>query len=912
MKPLLVEQSFMGVFKSFLLKSKNFDSALKDAAEAMVQTGRMTRQQVDNAISLIKSQSELVSDIKKTYVSGKIKPSSIDDLRLQNKIDDLISSTNSKDLGDFINNLKTITQKDVNAITSNYIKSMIKGNKFVKMQEAYDKHWRPYVKKMLRETYDNTDKMLNLSDLEKLYMIPNVEYVERFIENYKQVLDSDLAKNKITRATYDLRMQSIDNATIDELIDFFNMKFNYKNDPEIEKIIDEYRVSGRIDDSASEINTPKYGDGDYDLTIEKDKIFRSPKDGDAIDNVTDDVIDDVIEDEPKNFFERYGEDMDFDLMKAMNALSEASDNTGNKNLQKIINLLKSNKKITNEMLQGFESDLKLLKNDSYIEKLKSELLNPTGKKLNFLEAFFRSKVEPIVKIWWEMWTPIRLKSLANKNGYDGLSFDFFSDRFKKDLQNILLKTKSQTISSPASVGELQRLKDSFLRLMTPSKEMELTYEQLWGDLEGYLKNNLDPKSKVKWDNLVTQMKNEKGSKWRWLTFNEIIPSFGKTVDDSLSKGTKGATVTQSMTSKFLMSLLETLKGPLISSYLTGNFRTPKQMMQFLMENGYATKGVPIQIGKARLPIIELSAAGSNFISNMIVKRIIWPAAIATGYTTLLEAAEQKLNVDIDEKNALSTWFNSFTDYVLNVDNDDMKKTIKSNEIKKILGKDISDVLLFLGYYGDDEKRRSPIYNWYKQSFLQSVPSPATNDIIDAIGFFTQSKRTKEEEKEDRRKFEEEQKNRAETIKNKGIDKARTEYNDMQLKLWQELPSTEQIKILDKHGYSKLKEKLDLGNYGDSLSYDDCQFVFRSIAANPKVTKDVPESEWPKSPDATLALKGGDKYYKLVPVLRDNDPEGIYGKYPNLDDKFAWIKPDISSDLSSKTYHPLSEFVKEFK
>jgi len=50
----------------------------------------------------------------------------------------------------------------------------------------------------------------------------------------------------------------------------------------------------------------------------------------------------------------------------------------------------------------------------------------------------------------------------------------------------------------------------------------------------------------------------------------------------------------------------------------------------------------------------------------------------------------------------------------------------------------------------------------------------------------------------------------------------------------------------------------------------------------------------------------------VPVFSDDDPEGIYGKYPELNDKYAWIQPDVDSNMSNKTYHTLEEFVSKFK
>ena len=623
---------------------------------------------------------------------------------------------------------------------------------------------------------------------------------------------------------------------------------------------------------------------------------------------------------PENFFSQYGVDMDFELLKAMNALSDASDNNkSNVNLLKIINLLKSNKKITEKLLQSFESDFKLL-DDVYANKLKSELLNPSGKKLNFLVAFFKTKIDLLAKSWSELWTQQRLSNLAKKTGYGGITYDFTSDTFKKDLQNILLKVKSKGVA-PASFSDLQQLKDSFLRLMSPTREMELTYDELWKDLEKYLGENLDPKTKLKWNRLVEQMKSEKTNSWKRLAFSEIIPQFPKMVDDAAAKGTGGAVVTQSQTSKILMSVVETLKGPLISSYVLGSFRTPKQMMQFLMENGYATAGVPAIKGdvfgkKIEMPLVKLSAAGSNFITQYFIKKIIWPAVFAVGYTAWVESKDSALNVDSNGKTKFGAFWESFINNVLDIEDPETEKVTKEI-VNKCLPEDFVNLLDYIGYYGPDKQRQSKIYKAYKDSYLNGkVGSPLINDVINVVGFYSQSERTKEQKKEDDTKHKEkgakDLENAKEKAKTKGDAVARKEFNEVNTVSYRMLSAGEKIAYLDKLGYSELKKRLDEGSYGDGLSYEDCQFVENAIHSYAKLTNDIPIKTVMDGIYVTLVLKVGGKKYKLVPVLRDNDPEGIYGKYPNLDNKFAWIKPDVGSNLSSKTYHGLKEFVDEFK
>jgi hypothetical protein len=278
---------------------------------------------------------------------------------------------------------------------------------------------------------------------------------------------------------------------------------------------------------------------------------------------------------------------------------------------------------------------------------------------------------------------------------------------------------------------------------------------------------------------------------------------------------------------------------------------------------------------------------------------------------LVEGAESLANVETNETDFWVTFGSSFIDFAQDEDNNETKKFIKGKEIEKILGEDMVKALRFMNYYGMDESRQSDVYKWYKESILRDELSPIGRVGAGIVGLFSQSKQSEEQQQaniDNANKTINDEKNKKIA---QGKDFTREEFNKTNTEAWDILKDDEQTTVLNnKYGYSDLVKRLKEGSYGDSLSYDDCEFVLESIRTDTRLTSD--QTTIPKGLYVSLALEGGGKFYKLVPVLRNNDPEKIYGKYPNLNNKYAWIKPDMDSNMGSKTYHPLSEFVKEFK
>ncbi len=259
-KPLIIEQGLFGpAVRMFIKKGLTFEQALDDAAELMVTSGRLTRQEADDAIKLIKNDRMLVNDINKTYVNSKLSSTLNDDIRISTMVDDLIKKSGNKSLDDFIKNIKLLTQKEVDFITSTVVKNMIKNNEFVNASDTFLNIWNPEIKKILRENFSNTKLKLNLSDFENAYEMASKVWSEGFVSRYKASLKNQLDSGKITKSEYDKLILNADKEVGEPVMLFLKDKHKYTSDSEIMSIIDEYRVAGRLDDGPGTISKPVYG-----------------------------------------------------------------------------------------------------------------------------------------------------------------------------------------------------------------------------------------------------------------------------------------------------------------------------------------------------------------------------------------------------------------------------------------------------------------------------------------------------------------------------------------------------------------------------------------------------------------------------------------------------------------------------
>jgi len=361
----------------------------------------------------------------------------------------------------------------------------------------------------------------------------------------------------------------------------------------------------------------------------------------------DEVIDDKID---PNFFNRYGGDIDFEFLEAAQWLKETVDNTKNETLKKILVILKKGKKLKGEDFEKIQKELKTLLGTRY-DILTERLLSPKFTKLNLLQAFYWRTVEPLVRKYREAFTPQYFDRIARNSGIvGGANFDFYFNNFKNRLETYMLTFDPKN----ASIGELKKLKDDFLRLRSAGVENNMYYPKLWTDLDAYIRRNLDPVLLTDWDAIVTKITSEKGSNWRYVAWKEIIndPTVIKTADD-ISVGGKSAEfspgqIIEDGVKKVSNSFWSKYRDNIFSYFMSGNIKTPKQMQEFLVKNGYA---------KSNGGVFSLSAGGANFLSMTLWRYVYLPMIIASFSTIVNVITEMATLTDIDEKE----WYEHFLD-----------------------------------------------------------------------------------------------------------------------------------------------------------------------------------------------------------------------------------------------------------
>jgi hypothetical protein len=259
-KPLIMEGGpLAAAIKMFVKKGLTFEQALDDAADMLVASGKMGRTEADEAIRILKSETELVNDINLKYKTSKLAPTLNDDLRITAKIDDLIKKSGNKNLDEFVKNIKLLTQQEVDFITSDVIKLLIKNNSFKVSDDTYVTLFIPSIKKSLRETLKNSKSKLNLSDFQNAYDTAAKILAEGMVNKYRTRLSNQLSSGEITKVNYEKYLLNVDKEVGEPAMQFLKDKYNYTKDSEIMSLIDEYRKAGRIDEGPGIFSKPIYG-----------------------------------------------------------------------------------------------------------------------------------------------------------------------------------------------------------------------------------------------------------------------------------------------------------------------------------------------------------------------------------------------------------------------------------------------------------------------------------------------------------------------------------------------------------------------------------------------------------------------------------------------------------------------------
>jgi len=362
----------------------------------------------------------------------------------------------------------------------------------------------------------------------------------------------------------------------------------------------------------------------------------------------DEVVEDVLD---PNFFNKYGGDIDFEFLEAAQWLKERIGATNNVTLKKVLTVLKKGKRMSVEDFAKIQDELKGLLGSRY-DIISERLLAPKFTKLNLLKSFYWRTVEPLVRKFREAFTPQYFERVAINSGIEGgANFDFYFNNFKNRLETYMLTFDPKN----ATIGELRKLKDDFLRLRSAGVENNMYYDKLWTDLDDYIRRNLDEVSLRDWEAIVKKIQNEKGSNWRYMTWKEVMndPTVIKTAENASVGSKKGnfspGQIVEDITLKVSKSFWSKYKNNIFSYFMTGNIKTPKQMQEYLVKNGYAKSGMN--------GIFNLSAGGANFLSMTMWRYVYLPmvvAAFSTLYNVLVEGTTK---TEMNKKE----WYDHFLD-----------------------------------------------------------------------------------------------------------------------------------------------------------------------------------------------------------------------------------------------------------
>ena len=639
--------------------------------------------------------------------------------------------------------------------------------------------------------------------------------------------------------------------------------------------------------------------------IDEDSVKPKPEDEVIDNNVTqsDDIVDPVPE--TNNFFDVFANEslIDSEFISEFHRFRMLAGNSDNVFYKKCVKNLEDGKKLTSADILKLNDEI-----FSKFPKVKDRLLNPKKTKFNIWQTFYWSTVEPIVREYRALWRQgdTKFEKMAresvNESGEqiykEGANFTFYADEFLKKLEGAI------TFSENITPAQLKQLKDSFVRLSANNSDTyRIYYDKLWSDLDEYLNNNLDSAAKNNWKKLKEKIAAEKESNWRYLTWSEITgdPSLIKEAQEILDKEKTAKTGIRKELGNIdnyinaaISYVMRKFGGNIISYFITGNFRTPRQMMEYMVKNGYQKSGVGW---------LKLSAEASNYMQMKLFKYLYLPviASLCIYISSLLTSAGTLTG---DEISFLETFWGQLT----GKDDGGLEKTIKS------IG----------GFIWDDFSKYSPEwYKWYKEYGVSTPLSPAGKSLV-YLTAIAQSDLPTEEEREEEAKT-----------------KTYNTVNEKLEKNWDNATPEQQQKARSESAYAKLRGGLSEYKYPD-LTADEQKLIYNRLSFEPGITRDenfdslIQDKENvlkdsaekvalgqfdPKSINVK-AIKGygliegkSGKKYKVVPVFRNNDPYSLYGKTsdPNIKDYWAWLKPPHDEITSKDSVQPFSmkQFIEEY-
>jgi hypothetical protein len=654
----------IGTFDNFtntLAKFRNkgvpiTDSEIDEFVDALKKSGNISDNEVNELLTLFKnnkdvrkilsSTDDFLGDMKKIYQLSE--PPSLAIMRKLSKLTgsqmDIIMDDVLKSIQKSITTAGTNLNKTYNSFVTNFVNSL---------QKIIDN----------KEIINSVDDIYNSIDDRIIVWLNgnisggklNLKDAEQFYESYSKELRSNPT---IAAKIEELRVAGLLESNPPKIQRPSKLSgYTPKNNPgsDLLKSAKSTNADGTVKVKFDETTEPVVDDTYQDDYIQGliDEVNSSGGFEEVeLSNVNpDEVIVDKID---PNFFNEYGGDIDFKFLEAAQWLKKTADNTKNKTLKKILVILKKGKKLKGKDFEKIEEELKTLLGSRY-NILTERLLSPKFTKLNLLQSFYWKSIEPLVRKYREAYTPSYFEFVAKKSGLSGANFDFYFNNFKSRLETYIVTFDPKK----ANIGELRKLKDDFLRLRSAGVETNMYYEKLWSDLNSYIEKNLDASLKEDWNDILKKIAIEKGSNWRYLTWKEITkdPNLIKLAENA-SVGSKTGSfspgqIVEDIVKKVSKVFWSNYGDNVVSYFMSGSIRSPKQMQEFLIKNGYAQSGMN--------GMFNLSAGGANFLTTQLWRYVYLPMTIAGISTVVNLRAEMSAETDIDQQPFYEHFFDSLWD-----------------------------------------------------------------------------------------------------------------------------------------------------------------------------------------------------------------------------------------------------------
>lgn len=790
-KGLIMEQGIMPFVKMFLKKGVTFEKAIDDAADLLVSSGKMSRAEVDEAIKILKNEKALVDDINRTY---KKIPTINDNVRIQTYIDDLIKRSGSKNLDNFIQKITTLTQKEVDTMTSEGVKWLLANQKWEIITRSFNEIFVPDIIKLLEGGFNLTKVKLNLTDFENAFSSFCKNAADDFVEKYKNTLQKmydektvDKKTGKVfikTKDELDKLLLSADKEVGEPVFEYFKKKFDWRQSDEISSLIEDYKKLNKIDDSAPSISKPIYGKNNpfekvKELDEEGKSFFRGLDDSAEtsdnfnlasaseneikildelgvrppvtdqseipplrLDDIPEETADDItagVESSNPFFTQAFGGkstyEINDEIFRAYDILNNTIENMPikeelRKPFDDVLWAIRNGKRInpTPEQLRFIRNTLS--NNQGYADVIENVLQFPRATKMGPLNRFYWGTIEPLIYKYRQLLTTETIEDIISTVSLGRYSptlavrnvSDNFDD-FLRTLENKLVSFEPQNLSN----GEIKQLKDKFLKLQSGlmKNDPQGYYNTLYKNLDEYLRSQLrnSPEAYKNWVKIQQKFMEENGDDWRYVAWKNIIndPSVENRIRQQISdienKKDPFQTVVEFSPVDEAQKLITKLKNSkpfkkrLLSLLVTGSFRTPEEMMQFMIKNGYGRVKKNIVVNGQVRTIFNVSAGGANFLLGYFWKNIITPFVGGAAYASIMELSEFfSGNTEYDNKGFVTVFYDSFINGL--VKGDFLEDFLNSDEFKYSGWYQIFEPIL------DVPSKFSPLYSGLK-TFIES-------------------------------------------------------------------------------------------------------------------------------------------------------------------------------------------------